>query len=648
MPSLYFRSEIIYYAAYDQHNLKRKILSLNQTEFMNLSKPNKIILFLSAILSSSFNSFPQQKDTANIVKEEVIITAGMVPVSVSEVPRNVSIIRQEDILNSPVQNLQDLMSYVPGLDVRTRGLEGVQADVSIRGGSFEQTLILLDGVKLNDPQTGHHNMNLPVNTNDIERVEILKGQASSIYGPNAFAGVINFITKKETNSELSANLSGGSFGFFNGGLSVHVPYVDSDNMLSISKSQSDGYMHNTNFDITTFYYKSCVSLNSGSANVAVGYTEKSFGANGFYTTKYPNQWEQTKTLLVSTGADYSFGQVKLIPEVFWRSNQDHYLLDYTNPAFYMNDHKTNSYGAELRSIFLTNVGSIELGGDLNFDNINSSNLGIHSRREGGISAEYVTSPIENFKVLLNGFAYNYDDYGWKFIPGLDLVYQISNNFNCYTSFGKSFRIPTYTELYYNSPAQKGNALLQPEEAISYETGANYNAASFSGNLSLFSRNGKNLIDWAKGFNDINGKYLVQNIAAINTYGIDMGISYCPLFGFDSYLKKIILNYTYLKSNFNETNLLSQYILDLLRHQFIAEITHSAPLDIIFSWAFRYENRYNFDSYFITDLKLSRSFNNFDLSLSALNLFNKLYVDITGIPLPGRWIKAGINCRINNF
>jgi iron complex outermembrane receptor protein len=117
---------------------------------------------------------------------------------------------------------------------------------------------------------------------------------------------------------------------------------------------------------------------------------------------------------------------------------------------------------------------------------------------------------------------------------------------------------------------------------------------------------------------------------------------------DSYLKKISLNYTYLKSDFNETNLLSQYILELLRHQFITEITYSVPLNIIFNWAFRYENRYNFDSYFIIDLKLSRSFNNFDLSLSALNLFNKSYMDISGIPLPGRWLKAGINFRITNF
>jgi vitamin B12 transporter len=485
--------------------------------------------------------------------------------------------------------------------------------------------------------------------NDIERIEILKGQASSIYGPDALAGVINFITKKERNSELSANLSGGSFGFFNGGLSVHVPYVESDNMLSISKTKSDGYRHNTDFDITTFYYKTNVPFSAGSANVAVGYTDKSFGANGFYTTQFPNQWEQTKTLFVSSTADYSFGQIRLTPKVFWRNNKDHYLLDYSNPAFYMNDHQTNSYGAELQSLFLTTLGSIELGGDLNFDNINSSNLGMHNRREGGISAEYVTSPIENFKLLLNGFAYNYDDYGWKFIPGIDLVYQVSNNFNCYTTFGKSFRIPTYTELYYNSPAQKGNALLQPEETLTYEAGANYNAASFSGNLSLFSRNGKNLIDWVHDINDITDKiWHARNIVAITTYGIDMGISYHPLFGNESYLKKISLNYTYLKSDFNEPNLLSQYILDLLRHQFIAEITHSIPYDIVFNWAFRYENRYNFDSYFITDLKLSRSFNIFELSLSALNLFNKSYTDVSGIPLPGRWLKAGISFRINNF
>ena len=615
---------------------------------MNISTPFSTVLLLAAIFSLTMLSFPQQKDTANIIKDEVIVTAGMIPVSVSEVSRSVFVIRPEDIQNSPVQNLQDLLSYVPGVDVRARGLEGVQADVSIRGGSFEQTLILLDGVKLSDPQTGHHNMNLPVNMNDIERIEILKGQASSIYGPNALAGVINFITKKGNNSELSANLSGGSFGFYNGGLSVHVPYVESDNLLSISKTKSNGYRHNTNFDITTFYYKTNVAFNAGSANIAVGYTDKSFGANGFYTTKYPNQWEQTKTLVVSSTADYSFGLIKIMPKVFWRNNKDHYLLDYTNPAFYMNDHQTNSYGAELQSLFLTNLGSFELGGDLNFDNINSSNLGIHNRREGGISAEYVTSPFENFKVLLNGFAYNYDDYGWKFIPGIDLVYQVSDNFNCYTTFGKSFRIPTYTELYYNSPAQKGNALLQPEETITYEAGVNYNASSFSGNLSMFSRNGKNLIDWAKGINDLNGKYLAGNIAEINTYGIDMGISYHPFFNNNSYFKKISLNYTYLNSDFNEPDLISQYILDLLRHQVIIEITHSIPYDILFNWAFRYENRYNFDSYFITDLKLSRSFNNFDLYLSAINLFNKAYMDVSGIPLPGRWLKAGINCRITNF
>ena len=159
---------------------------------------------------------------------------------------------------------------------------------------------------------------------------------------------------------------------------------------------------------------------------------------------------------------------------------------------------------------------------------------------------------------------------------------------------------------------------------------------------------KILLIGQRAYNDINGKYLAQNIAAINTYGIDMGISYHPWLNNDSFLKKISLNYTYLKSDFSETNLLSQYILDLLRHQFVAEITHSVPLDIIFNWAFRYENRYNFDSYFITDLKISRSFNNFDLYISAINLFNKSYMDITGIPLPGRWIKVGVNCRVNNF
>jgi iron complex outermembrane receptor protein len=415
-------------------------------------------------------------------------------------------------------------------------------------------------------------------------------------------------------------------------------------LFSFSKTKSDGYVHNTDFDITTFYYKTYVPFNSGSANVAVGYTDKSFGANGFYTTQFPNQWEQTKTLLVSSGAEYSFGQIKILPKVFWRNNKDHYLLDYSNPSFYMNDHTTNSYGAQLRSVYMTNTGSIEFGGDLNFDNINSTNLGIHNRREGGLSAEYISTFLDNFKLLLNGFAYNYDTYGWKFIPGIDLSYQVSDDFNCYATFGKSFRIPTYTELYYSSPAQKGNSALQPEEALTYEAGVNYHRESFSGNLSLFTRNGNNLIDWVKGPN--NPFWTAMNIADITTSGIDIGFSFHP-FESRAFLKKLSLSYTYLNSNFNEHNLLSQYILDILLHQFIVEISHSFPLDVTFNWAFRYESRYNFDSYFITDLKLSRSFGNIDLSLSALNLFNKSYMDVAGVPLPGRWVKAGISYRINS-
>jgi vitamin B12 transporter len=613
---------------------------------MIISGPFRNIFILSALLIGGFNLFPQQKDTSNIIKEEVIVTAGKVPVTVSELPRSVSIIRLQDIQNSPVQNLQDILSYVPGLDVRARGLEGVQADVSIRGGSYEQTLILLDGVKLNDPQTGHHNMNLPINMGDVERVEVLKGQASSIYGPNALGGVINFITKKDNKGEVSGNLSGGNFGFVNGGLSVHSPLGGADNLISVSKTKSDGYRANTDFDIVTFYYKTFVPFAAGNSDISVGYTDKSFGANGFYTTKYPKQREQTKTLLISSGINYSFGQITLSPKVYWRNNKDHYLLDYSNPSFYMNDHKTNSYGAELQSVFQTAFGSLGLGVDLNFDDIKSTNLGTHSRRVGGISAEYVSAPLENFKILLNGFAYSYGDYGWKFVPGINLVYQAFNRINFFITFGKSFRIPTYTELYYNSPAQKGYALLLPEEALTYEAGINYNDSPFSSSLSIFLRDGKNLIDWVKGKTDTY--WMARNIAEIKTAGIDAGIAYSPLFGEDNIIKKISLDYTYLSSTFNEESLFSQYIQDHLRNQVIAEITHYVIYGVVFNWAFRYENRYNFSNYFITDLKVSRAFGNVDLFLSALNLFNKSYMDVSGIPLPGRWMKAGISCRINNF
>ncbi len=597
-------------------------------------------LFLALLFPLSNAIEAQKQDTTFLYKEPVVITSAKILSSLSELSRNVISITKAEIANAPATTLQDIFPYTSGLDVKKRGPEGVQSDISIMGGSFEQTVVMLDGVKMSDPQTGHHNMNLPINTTDVERIEILKGQSSSIYGPNAVSGVINIITKKGDKPGFSINTSGGSFGYYNWGASLSTPLEQTSNLISFSRSKSDGYRHNTDFTITTAFAHSSIPFSSGSANVSAGYTERAFGANSFYSPKYLNQWEKTKTFFLASGVDLTMGEISLSPSLYWRNNKDHYLLDYQNPSGYTNDHSTDAYGLELNSFYSGSGYSLVLGGELSFDNIVSTNLGDHRRKKGGVTGEVIILPTQDLTMLASVSVYNYNDYGGKTFPGINFVYQLSQTINLHASAGKAFRVPTFTELYYSSPVQKGNALLVPETAVTFETGINFTSGNIAADLNGFTRHGHNLIDWVRSSPTV--PWYAQNITNINTTGLDMGLtlSNLPVAGY-SIVNKLKFGYTWLSSDIANSAQQSQYILDILRHQLVVDATHELPLGFIMNWIVRYENRYNLDSYIICDAKLSVNWRMFNVSLAALNVFDDASLDISGIPLPGRWLKAGI-------
>jgi iron complex outermembrane receptor protein len=135
------------------------------------------------------------KDTTIIELSDVIITENRMQTPFSESARSMYVITKSQLASLPVQSVAEALTYVPGVDIRQRGPMGIQTDIGIRGGTFDQTLILINGVKVSDPQTGHHSFNLPLNLDNIERIEVLKGQGARIYGQNAFNGAINIITK---------------------------------------------------------------------------------------------------------------------------------------------------------------------------------------------------------------------------------------------------------------------------------------------------------------------------------------------------------------------------------------------------------------------------------------------------------------------
>jgi len=606
----------------------------------------KILSFLLIFLYTASIS---GQDERQYELNEIIVTGGRMPVSFNELTRSVLVLDSEEIKNLPAENLSELLQYAGSVDIRQRGLFGIQSDVSIRGGTFDQSLVLIDGMKVNDPQTGHHNLNLPVSLGNIERIEILKGQGSRMFGPNAFSGVINIITKKNASRQISALVLGGENGYYNGDLNLSYSISSLNNYLSLSKSKSDGYIHNTNFDVQNFSYRAAIGSPYENVNLFLGYNEKEFGANGFYSASFPNQWEHTKTRFAGLSSEFSFENLSLIPKIYWRRHNDRFLLNYLDPSFYENNHQTDLYGAELQTNLKTSAGDFSLGGEFLKDQIESSNLGNHKRENKGAFGEYRFSPIENLFFNAGAFVYDYAAIGWRFWPGIDAAYRILPNLKVYSSFGKAFRIPTYTELYYSDAASQGNPDLHHEESVNYEIGLGLFEKSFIVSLSLFRKEGKNIIDWIKA--SASEKWFARNIGELNTNGIEVNLNLSPQLMIEDFpINKINISYTYLDSDQKIENLISRYVFDHLRNQLIVIVNHYLPFEIIPSWVFRYEDRLGFEDNFLTDIQLRKEieFNQvgFEVFIKATNLFNKSYKDLSTVPLPGRWVIGGIKFNLN--
>ncbi|MBU1678943.1 MAG: TonB-dependent receptor [Bacteroidetes bacterium] len=579
------------------------------------------------------------QDSLHYNLAELTVTASKSPVYYSDLARTVDVIQPQDIKNYPVNTIGDLLQYIGGVDLKQRGAEGVQSDISIRGGSFEQTLILIDGIKIIDPQTGHHNLNLPVDINEVERIEILKGEGSKIHGPNAFSGVINIITKKSSVDELYIKASGGNFGFHSQTLGLGNRLGSLSTRVSATRSKSDGYIHNTEFESANISVSSTYVNAADYHRIFLGFNEKDFGANSFYSSKYPDQSEHTITKLLAASSEYFLGSINVSPKIYWRRNNDEFLLKKNNPAFYKNLHETNVFGGEIGISVKSDYGSTSFGGEFGSDKIVSNNLGNHSRERHGYYLEHQFESIIGINLNVGGFAYKYSNLDWKVWPGFDAAYRISQSVKIYSSYGKAFRVPTYTELFYNDPVTAGNQFLKYEESDSYEFGSSFNSSNVSLRANIFYREGKNLIDWVKS--DDSSKWNARNISEINTTGFEFRVTVNPVWLDFNLIEKIDFDFTHLSSDKFSGNLESRYLLDHLKNQAILKIM-SSPLNIITMLIFRYEQRLNNKEQFLVDFGLAKAVIGVELFVKVSNLFDRKYEDIAGVMLPGRWVKLGVS------
>lgn len=608
-----------------------------------------IFIFICLWTLTAFAQTPIGIDTSNIELESVVVQANRLQLPVSENSQTINIITRQQIENAPVNSVAEVLQYIGGIDIRQRGVHGVQADVSIRGGTFDQVLVLINGIKMADPQTGHHMMNLPLNMDNIERIEILKGPAARMFGANAFSGAINIVTKVPDEAYAQIHLEGGENSLGGVTASVALPTKDFKQYFSFGKQFSDGYRFNTDYEISNYLYQSEYQLSANQKIEILGsFSERQFGANRFYgnnTDAFANQYEEVQTSLFNVAYKKTGAKYAVNTRLNWRRNQDEYHFLRNNPSVFRNFHVSNVIGLESHADFYSKAGTTGIGVELNSVYLRSNNLGKQDRRIGTLFLEHRANLLNNQLDITPGLAVSYySDLGTQLFPGVDVGYKIKSGIKLFANAGYTWRVPTFTDLYYEDSANLGNADLEPESALSYEAGVKYDKKGVRANLSWFVREGTDLIDWTRAADTL--KWQPSNIANLTMSGFDASLDFDTRFlGNNNFIKNVHLAYTYIDAELPEVETgISRYVLENINHQFIAGFDHKVFGKLVHSFRFRYVDRVSMEDYSVLDLKLSWKAKKYSFYVAANNILDVEYFETNLVEMPGRWIFGGAKFR----
>jgi iron complex outermembrane receptor protein len=505
-------------------------------------------------------------------------------------------------------------------------------------------------MKMDDAQTGHHTLNMILPLYLIERIEIIKGPAARIFGQNAFNGAINIVTKEFEGEKRTVNLnlnelSYGSFEQKNISLSTKIIGEKIKSLISYSGNRSDGYRHNTDFKKNNYFIKTSFNSNNSPIDVIASFTENKFGANGFYASpSATEQYEETQASLLGIKTTINSEKLSITPRLYWRRGQDEYIYIRDNPSVYRNLHKTNKVSAELSGSYFSNSGVTGFGLDLSTVNISSNNLGEHNRTTVNLFADHTFKLLDQKLVVSPGIALSYfSDMSFHSFPGIDLGYNVSSNFKLYSNIGKTYRIPTYTDLYYSDRTTVGNENLNPESATSTEFGLKYNTSNFKFSTALFNRNAKNIIDYVKQNEDDLWKAV--NIGSLSTSGFEVDMSYRFKSSYSlSNDNSISIGYTNIKDdNYVSDINFSKYSLNSLKHHFISKFNLNYIKNINHSIIYKYAERSDQSNYSVLDSKIRYKKGVF---IYVNNILDEIYSETNLVPMPGRSFLIGYSIGID--
>jgi iron complex outermembrane receptor protein len=562
-------------------------------------------------------------------RQTVVVTAAARPVELGTVTRTMTVITREQIASLPVDTIADVLRLASSIDVRARGVRGVQTDFVVRGATFGQMLVLVDGVRLNDAQSGHHNGDIPVPLDAVERIEVLYGPGSSLFGADAFGGTINVITRREV-AAPSLVIQGGSFGLAAGHAQVGFERGRVREAFSASADRSSGFMYDRDFKTTTFRSNTAIGDRS---NVSVSYLWKGFGANNFYGGNAPSR-EWTNQTLVA--ADHRFAEVNgwsFSGQASYRTHGDRFLFNQLRPELSDNRHRTHAVlGALSGARRLGGVASLTLGVEGGGDWIRSSNLGDHATSRLSAYGEWrqEIGPRAELDALLRVDRYN--EFGVAWNPSLGVGWWAAANLRLRAAVSRAFRVPTFTERYYSDPAHLAREEIDPETAWAGEGGIDVvapNGLLFQ--ATVFGRADDDVIDWLRPSPEV--RWRTFNVRDVSTAGVELGMM--KTFSSGAFAQ---VHYTFIDVEAASVTQLSKYILDYAPHSLTAAA--AVPLPGRFRAAPRLEYRRRSrtsgtSDYVLLDLRLGRRLTPLlDLYVDGTNLLDATYQEIAGVAMPG--------------
>ncbi len=578
-----------------------------------------------------------QDDSQDLLPEEklteVVISSSRLEIPLSQNSHSIQIISADQIKQSGVTNVVDLLQQVAGIDIRRRGAGGAQADLYIRGGTFDQTLLLIDGIKMEDAQTGHHTLNFIPPPEVIQRIEIVKGPAARTFGQNAFTGAINIITKKDIAKSISLGLQQGSYDQTNGNIRLGSSNEKTNVIGFASKNTSDGYRYNTDYDQNHIFIKSTFFKHKTPLDLITSFSSRKFGGNGFYANPDAiDQYEETQASLVALSTRVNKEEWIFKPKIYWRRGQDMYEFVRGKPEIYRNLHITNKVGVAFDASVISDLGNVGMGFDFSRVAISSNNLGERERTLMNLFIEHRFYLLDKLIDITQGLAANYySDFKWNAFPGIDLGLNLSSNFKLYSNLGFTYRVPTFTDLYYTDRTTTGNADLLPEEAFSKEVGMRLTQPSYSLSVAYFDRSSSNLIDYVKKTDTALWK--AENIQRLDTQGIDFEFS--TNFEFKAIKHRLKIGYSYLENSLRDITFdFSKYVINnALKHHWVTSYSTTIFEKITTALVYKYAERTGGNSYRVLDFNAQWNLKPFELSVSFNNILNEVYSETNLIPMP---------------